>query len=208
MSPFVAGVGFVLLTTDTLSFVLVDIVNKCLSESVKKEVLPMNLVTEFWKPIEGFPYAISSLGRVMRTGSGPGATIGRILKSRSRKGYAYVALGKNGEAHERRVHSLVAEAFIGPRPKGWECNHIDTDTRNNQASNLEWLTPIENIRHAFRLGKYGNREGERNPNSKLTVNQVKAIRGSSESGQILADRFGVSMHSIKSIRSNKSWKNM
>ena len=59
----------------------------------------------------------------------------------------------------RYLHVLVAEAFLGPCPKGKEANHRDGDRKNNAASNLEFVTHSQNVRHALRLGlrrrKYG-----------------------------------------------------
>jgi len=47
-------------------------------------------------------------------------------------------------------HILVAIAWIGPRPKGFELDHKDGNIRNCAASNLEYVTPAENRLRASR----------------------------------------------------------
>jgi hypothetical protein len=54
-----------------------------------------------------------------------------------------------------RVHTLVALAFHGPRPEGHQVNHKDCNPRNNKPSNLEWVTPAENMAHAAMMGRLG-----------------------------------------------------
>lgn len=43
-----------------------------------------------------------------------------------------------------RVHSLVAEAFLGPRPKKHDVDHIDRNPLNNHISNLRYVTRSQN----------------------------------------------------------------
>ena len=45
-------------------------------------------------------------------------------------------------------HLLVAHAWIGPRPEGMVCDHLDTNLLNLCADNFEWVTVPENIRRA------------------------------------------------------------
>ena len=65
---------------------------------------------------------------------------------------------KNGRCHSRYpkmrcfghllCHLLIAHAWVGRRPKGKVCDHLDTDLLNLSADNLEWVTPAENNRRA------------------------------------------------------------
>lgn len=51
-----------------------------------------------------------------------------------------------------KVAHLVAAAFIGPREPGMCINHIDGNKHNDSISNLEYVTPSENQKHALRIG--------------------------------------------------------
>ena len=44
------------------------------------------------------------------------------------------------------VHSLIAEAFIGSRPRSYDVDHIDGQRSNNCPSNLRYVTRSENLR--------------------------------------------------------------
>lgn len=55
----------------------------------------------------------------------------------------------NVEGKTRTVHSLVAEAFLGPRPEGYDIDHIDGNKTNNTAENLRYVTHTENMRSFY-----------------------------------------------------------
>ena len=78
---------------------------------------------------------------------------GRCLKKTLKpNGYEYIELNVDGEVGYKRVHRLVAEAFItNPDSKPY-VNHIDGDKSNNSSSNLEWVTGSDNNYHAVALG--------------------------------------------------------
>lgn len=99
---------------------------------------------EEWRPIDGYPnYQVSDRGRVMNLKSG------RVLKQAvDNHGYECVALYKDGKIKQCRIHRLTAEAFI-PNPNNLaQVNHIDENKRNNDVSNLEWVTALHNIQHS------------------------------------------------------------
>lgn len=100
---------------------------------------------EIFREIDGFPdYEISNLGRVCSfKGRYP-----KILKPyKNRYGYLTVTLCHDGKMVTKKVHRLVAEAFV-PNPENKpEVNHIDEDKENNVAENLEWVMRRENVNH-------------------------------------------------------------
>lgn len=63
---------------------------------------------------------------------------GRILKPEIRNGYYSVGLMKNGKRVHKRIHRLVAEAFISNPDNLPQVNHKDENKLNNEVSNLEW----------------------------------------------------------------------
>jgi hypothetical protein len=64
----------------------------------------------------------------------------------------------------RKVHRLVAEAFL-PKSAGRDhVNHKNGDPTDNRAENLEWCTSSENVKHAYEvLGRVscGGHRGKR-----------------------------------------------
>jgi hypothetical protein len=118
-------------------------------------------ISEEWRPIEGYGglYEVSSLGRVRswHTNANKGGPPPRILVQNTSERYRSVALSVDGRAKTRRVHTIVAEAFHGPRP-AWAqtVRHLDGDINNNCASNLAYGTITENNRDMLRHGTHTN----------------------------------------------------
>lgn len=65
--------------------------------------------------------------------------------------YLMITLSNKGRNKMFTVHSLIALTFIGERPHGYQVNHKDGDKHNNNADNLEYVTPSENGLHAYRV---------------------------------------------------------
>lgn len=139
---------------------------------------------------------------------------GRVFNLRSRKflrgtvtasGYRQVQLSRPGSRPRfRLVHALVLEAFVGPRPPGLVCDHLSADKLDNSRTNLEWVTPAENVRRAARAGllRTNPPRGERHYKAKLTDCRVKAIRTKRRNGvstRQLAREYGVSLDTVRKV---------
>lgn len=116
---------------------------------------------EEWRPIPRLPgYEVSDLGRirsldrvVLCKNTGPRRVAGRLMKlGANRRGYRSVHLYLEGRRIPREVHTLVALAFIGPRPPGKGIAHWDGNPGNNRLSNLRYATQAENIEDSRRHG--------------------------------------------------------
>lgn len=131
---------------------------------------------EEWKYIPGYEniYQVSNLGnvrsvdRIVYKNQVSCFRSGRIKKqSRDKDGYLVVNLSKDGKQKKAKVHRLVAEMFVDGKACGSEVNHKDFNRENNSASNLEWVTHLENVTHSIHAGRHvccSNRNGENNPN--------------------------------------------
>lgn len=185
--------------------------SQCKSCKVVPPLSVENLPGEEWRdvPDSDGAYKVSSRGRVMRVKAGRGTRAGRVLKaSLDAYGYPMVVVRKNGKPYTSCVHRLVAAAFLGPRPDGYCVNHRDGKPKNNDLSNLEYVTPAENSQHAVRLGLI--KSGEDNHNAKLTRKQVKQIRGllGTRTQTEIAGMFGVTPSLISHINRGHIWQDV
>ena len=105
---------------------------------------------EIWKDIPGYSgkYQVSNWGNVKSLKFGKE----RILKpGLSTQGYYQCTLNNK----TRRIHQLVAMAFLDHIPNGYETvvNHIDNNPLNNRLDNLELTTQARNSRiHKIDVG--------------------------------------------------------
>lgn len=158
-----------------------------------------------FKPIKDFEneYAINDEGIIfsIRNNAILKQTIGP-------SGYATVVLCKKGFRRTKRVNRLVAETFI-PNPENKSSvNHLDGNKLNNNMSNLEWSTPLENIEHAYALGLIKN-QGVTASNSKFTQEHIDMIRERINNGEScleLANELGVNKSTISRIYSKRTYQ--
>ena len=121
---------------------------------------------EEWRDVVGYEnvYQVSNLGNVRSVDryynqvNGKNGNCNHIYKGRTLKqfknnaGYMQVQLSYRYKSIPKRVHRLVAEAFLD-NPNNYKCvNHIDGSKENNNVNNLEWCSYSHNNRHAREMG--------------------------------------------------------
>jgi len=119
---------------------------------------------EEWRDIVGYEgsYQVSNLGRVRSLDREIIDTLGRrqkikgrILKQHlqgSKKTYLSISLHLEGKIKNRTTHSIVAEAFFGARPEGFEVCHGEKGPECNSVSNLSYGTKSDNFLDKHRDG--------------------------------------------------------
>jgi hypothetical protein len=167
-------------------------------------------------PVVGFEglYSVSDEGQII---SEPATVVrqngklyrksGRPLVARrsSTTGYLRVNLTAPGRRRTIDVHSVVAAAFLANPARLQHVNHIDGDKTNNVVTNLEWVSPKGNVRHAIANGLRGK------GNAKLSAENVTAIRNLIDAGKArksIAALFGVAPSTISMIAAGRNWSKL
>lgn len=153
-----------------------------------------------WAPVKGYAsYEVSDDGLVRNKVTG---CIRRLHVSPF--GYMLITIRHAGRQRTLKVHRLVLEAFAGPSPHRFDCNHIDGNKQNNRLSNLEWVSRRENLLHARRV--LGLARGVAHGQTKLSESDVRTIRTTTgESTRSLAKRFRISQTAVCHIITRKTW---
>lgn len=166
---------------------------------------------EIWKKtIHSDEYEVSNLGRVK---SFKRYKDGRILaQAEDKDGYKIMSLWKDHKQIYTRIHVLVLESFVGPRPEGYVACHKDGSKDNNRLENLKWGTHMDNTLDSIKHRTH--RYGEKNPKAKITENDVLYIRkafkrtGRTTNRRELASKFNLRPDTIIKIVERKLWKHV
>ena len=173
---------------------------------------------EEWRDIKGYEglYQVSNVGRVKSLKKTITYVNGRkndmkekILSICSDKdGYGTLGLTKNKKRYNKKVHRLVAEAFVYNKDKKPDVNHINGVKRDNNFNNLSWCTKSENTKHAIKNGLWHPpiKKGVDSGRSTLTVEDVKNIRKSiGKTLKSLSIEFKTSSSVVHRIIKNKTY---
>jgi len=149
-----------------------------------------------YKDIKGYEglYKISNDGEVFTIRSQR-----RLAKTNNtRTKHMYVKLRKDGESKKHYIHRLVALHFIDNPESKPQVNHIDGNPENNIVSNLEWVTPHENSKHAVETNlllhtKYSREE----------ANKVKTLQDYGVPDTVISDVLELPFSFVNDVRRNR-----
>ena len=153
------------------------------------------------------PYFIYDDGRVYSE------TTEKFLKPfPNPQGYMLVDIHINGVGYTKQLHRLVAMAFI-PNPDMLETvNHKDGDKTHNYVDNLEWMTRLDNVRHAWATGLAKPKYGTDNPANVYTEEQIHLVCQLLEIGgrkyTEISALTGVNVTTIYDVRIRSKWKHI
>jgi hypothetical protein len=174
---------------------------------------------EQWKVIPNFPnYLVSDMGQIKsinarkgsRTNINDGIINGWVQTCTSNYSRRLVALRKDGKTYCRKVHQLVLEAFVGPRPTGMITLHQNGDSLDNRLCNLCWGTYMQNHQDTKRHNSYSKppvRYGESHHAVTIPSEDVAKIRAHifKRGDQVaMAKHYGVNPITISRIKAGLS----
>lgn len=109
---------------------------------------------EEWRRVPfALTYEASDLGQIRSWRECRGRPTPHLMKGCfDEDGYVILSIvPNNGKRRQWRLHQLVAAAFLGEKPAGYETRHLDGNKLNNRITNLAYGTASENgldrVRH-------------------------------------------------------------
>lgn len=132
---------------------------------------------------------------------------------RNPNGYGQFRIGPRSGGKVFLAHRVSYAMAAGVAPESISlhvCHRCDNPACVNPG-HLFLGTAADNIHDMMVKGRYGKREwarGVAHPMAKLTVEQVRAIRGSSGDQRETARMFGCSQGTVHLIRAGKIWRHV
>ena len=147
-------------------------------------------------------YLVSNHGKVFSKSTK------RILAPTKNKEYPQVKISASNREYTRKIHRLIAEAFIPNPDNKPEINHKDGNRGNNELTNLEWVTHSENVKHAYDTGLTKIRHGINASNSKYNdeqIHEVCKLLEEDKGNRYIVSKTGVGDSAISNIKNGRQW---
>ena len=167
---------------------------------------------EIWKDIDGYDgvYQASSFGRLRRVRHDDFRHMSKrlgILKLRRGPRYDLASFCHHGKRTNASLHTIIARTFLSVPPccptckTPYDVNHIDENTHNNRADNLEYVTHVENTRRS--------RKKQQRASWKILtdekVAQIKQRISEQVPGVKIAEEFGITKSTVCDISKGRLW---
>ena len=154
-----------------------------------------------WKEIDGtYGYMVSSEGEVYCQRSQR-----MLVQGMSRRYKAVSIRYLNGAVRRVTVANLIAEAFLGKKPHGYQTHHINGDRLDDRLENIEYMRASEHHRLHCKI----NRRGEENHKAKLTESNILVIRGLENlTYKQIGKIFNIHAATVGKIRRGQVWSHV
>ena len=148
------------------------------------------------KPIPSLPtYYATADGRIFRYRKKDDTIYQLSDNTRSNSGYKLVQPFKDGKRKLRYVHQLVLEAFVGPRPEGLVCDHINRDKLDNRIDNLRYVTVSANHANATRSWPKTYKQ-HKTPLYKKYLSEIINLRKNGKTPAVIADELSIPVKTV------------
>ena len=158
-------------------------------------------------------YEVNSNGTIFRNSISKKQSKIVLDMHHSNTGYYTTWVNINHHVQRVPIHKVVAECFIGPKPEGYEIDHIDRNSRNNDYTNLRYVTKSEQMKNRdhsnISITGATNLERARFDRMKPVIlikdNQEIDFESQSEAARFLSQTYGTKFDSERSkLKKNRS----
>ena len=133
---------------------------------------------------------------------------GSCIKTTSHAANAdgYPRINRDGKQRTIARHLLIRR--YGRLLPGLVSRHTCDDRQCINPDHILIGTSIDNVRDMDSRGRRNAAKGEKHGNSKLTEQEVREIRASTERQRVLAARYGVIQQAISQIKTHTNWRSL
>lgn len=147
-----------------------------------------------------------SVWRVKDRRSGSQDIEPRRVDGLTKNGYRQLAMHSEDDkkTYIAYAHRVIWLHKVGCIPDGIQINHIDMNRGNNAVTNLELVTPSENVHHAYKNGRARpwSKTTFWQGKSRITEETKQLIRDTRKTGKLykeLAEMFNISITQVHRI---------